>query len=58
MGLSNYHVSEVARCFALCEQHRLVKPSVYQVSAGVASESGRFLVRSLLLIADASVVWL
>lgn len=30
IGLSNYHADEVARCFALCEEHGLTKPSVYQ----------------------------
>ena len=30
LGLSNYHVSEVSRAFALCEEHNLTKPSVYQ----------------------------
>lgn len=30
VGMSNYHADEVARAFALCEQHALTKPSVYQ----------------------------
>jgi aflatoxin B1 aldehyde reductase len=30
VGLSNYHASEVARAMALCDEHSLVKPSVYQ----------------------------
>ncbi|CAM9264717.1 unnamed protein product, partial [Heterosigma akashiwo] len=30
IGLSNYHADEVARAFALCEEHGLRKPSVYQ----------------------------
>eukprot|EP00551_Chaetoceros_affinis_P004396 CAMPEP_0203670230 /NCGR_PEP_ID=MMETSP0090-20130426/6373_1 /ASSEMBLY_ACC=CAM_ASM_001088 /TAXON_ID=426623 /ORGANISM="Chaetoceros affinis, Strain CCMP159" /LENGTH=347 /DNA_ID=CAMNT_0050535053 /DNA_START=76 /DNA_END=1119 /DNA_ORIENTATION=- len=30
LGLSNYHVSEVARAFELCEEHDLAKPGVYQ----------------------------
>lgn len=30
LGLSNYNASEVARCFALCQEHGLTKPSVYQ----------------------------
>lgn len=30
IGLSNYHASEVERCFALCAEHKLTPPSVYQ----------------------------
>lgn len=30
IGMSNYHVSEMERVFALCETHGLTKPSVYQ----------------------------
>ncbi len=30
LGLSNYHVSEVARAFELCEEHGLAMPAVYQ----------------------------
>mmetsp|Transcript_1886 Transcript_1886/g.5928 ORF Transcript_1886/g.5928 Transcript_1886/m.5928 type:complete len:347 (+) Transcript_1886:97-1137(+) len=30
VGMSNYHASEVARAFALCAEHGLTKPSVYQ----------------------------
>lgn len=30
LGLSNFHADEVARCFALCEEHGLTKPAVYQ----------------------------
>lgn len=30
IGLSNFHADEVERCFALCEEHDLAKPSVYQ----------------------------
>lgn len=31
IGMSNYHADEMARCFELCEEHGLTKPSVYQV---------------------------
>lgn len=30
VGMSNYHADEMARAFALCEEHGLTKPSVYQ----------------------------
>ena len=30
IGMSNYHASEVARAFALCTEHGLTPPSVYQ----------------------------
>lgn len=30
IGLSNYHASEVARAFALCKEHGLTPPTVYQ----------------------------
>ena len=30
IGMSNYHADEVARAFALCEQHSLTKPTLYQ----------------------------
>jgi len=30
VGLSNYHASEVARAFALCDEHQLARPTVYQ----------------------------
>ena len=30
VGMSNYHASEVARAFALCDEHGLTKPTVYQ----------------------------
>ena len=30
VGMSNYHASEVARAFALCDAHGLTKPSVNQ----------------------------
>ena len=30
LGMSNYHASEVARCFDLCEEHGFAKPTVYQ----------------------------
>ena len=30
LGMSNYHASEVERAFALCEEHGLTKPKVYQ----------------------------
>lgn len=30
VGMSNYHAHEVKRCFELCEEHGLTKPSVYQ----------------------------
>jgi aflatoxin B1 aldehyde reductase len=30
VGMSNYHVTEMERAFALCEEHKLTKPSVYQ----------------------------
>ncbi|KAL3787525.1 hypothetical protein HJC23_013734 [Cyclotella cryptica] len=30
IGLSNYHASEVQRAFDLCNEHGLVKPTVYQ----------------------------
>ncbi|KAL1521890.1 hypothetical protein AB1Y20_021541 [Prymnesium parvum] len=30
VGMSNYHASEMARAFSLCEAHGLQKPSVYQ----------------------------
>ena len=30
VGLSNYHADEVKRCFALCEEHGLTKPTVFQ----------------------------
>ena len=30
IGMSNYHASEMARAFALCEEHGLAKPTVYQ----------------------------
>ena len=30
VGMSNYHVSEVKRAFDLCQEHGLVKPTVYQ----------------------------
>ena len=30
LGMSNYHASEVARCFDLCEKHGFAKPTVYQ----------------------------
>ena len=30
VGMSNYHASEVARAFMLCDEHGLTKPSVYQ----------------------------
>ena len=30
VGMSNYHASEVARAFALCNEHGLTKPSVCQ----------------------------
>ena len=30
IGMSNYHASEMERAFALCDEHSLTKPSVYQ----------------------------
>jgi aflatoxin B1 aldehyde reductase len=30
IGMSNYHASEVARAFALCDENNLVRPTVYQ----------------------------
>ena len=30
LGMSNYHASEVQRCFELCDAHGFVKPTVYQ----------------------------
>mmetsp|Transcript_18708 Transcript_18708/g.24693 ORF Transcript_18708/g.24693 Transcript_18708/m.24693 type:complete len:357 (+) Transcript_18708:111-1181(+) len=30
IGLSNYHASEVARAFELCQEHKLTPPTVYQ----------------------------
>mmetsp|Transcript_30405 Transcript_30405/g.66827 ORF Transcript_30405/g.66827 Transcript_30405/m.66827 type:complete len:403 (+) Transcript_30405:55-1263(+) len=30
IGMSNYHSSEMERCFELCEEHGLTKPSIYQ----------------------------
>uniref|UniRef100_A0A7R9WMD0 NADP-dependent oxidoreductase domain-containing protein n=1 Tax=Craspedostauros australis TaxID=1486917 RepID=A0A7R9WMD0_9STRA len=30
VGMSNYHVSEMARAFALCKEHNLTPPTVYQ----------------------------
>jgi aflatoxin B1 aldehyde reductase len=30
VGMSNYHASEVDRAFALCDEHGLTKPTVYQ----------------------------
>ena len=30
LGLSNYHVEEVKRCFELCDEHNLNPPTVYQ----------------------------
>ena len=30
IGMSNYHASEMARAFTLCEEHGLAKPTVYQ----------------------------
>jgi aflatoxin B1 aldehyde reductase len=30
VGMSNYHASEMARAFALCKEHNLTPPTVYQ----------------------------
>lgn len=30
LGMSNYHASEVKRAFALCDEHNLTRPTVYQ----------------------------
>lgn len=30
IGMSNYHASEMARAFALCKEHNLTPPTVYQ----------------------------
>ena len=30
IGMSNYHASEMERAFALCEEHNLTPPTVYQ----------------------------
>lgn len=30
IGMSNYHASEMARAFALCKEHNLTRPTVYQ----------------------------
>ena len=30
IGMSNYHAAEVQRCFDLCNEHGLTKPTVYQ----------------------------
>ena len=30
IGLSNFHASEVARAFSLCNDHGLIRPTVYQ----------------------------
>ena len=30
LGMSNYHVSEMKRAFELCDEHGLIKPTVYQ----------------------------
>jgi aflatoxin B1 aldehyde reductase len=30
IGMSNYHASEMARAFQLCEEHNMTRPTVYQ----------------------------
>ena len=47
IGLSNYHAEEVKRCFELCEENGLTKPSVFQ---GLYNPLNRAIEESLLPI--------
>ena len=45
IGMSNYHVDEMARAFEICRQHGLTKPTVYQ---GLYNPLNRLVEKELL----------
>eukprot|EP00547_Thalassionema_nitzschioides_P010171 CAMPEP_0194223000 /NCGR_PEP_ID=MMETSP0156-20130528/34109_1 /TAXON_ID=33649 /ORGANISM="Thalassionema nitzschioides, Strain L26-B" /LENGTH=342 /DNA_ID=CAMNT_0038953993 /DNA_START=88 /DNA_END=1116 /DNA_ORIENTATION=- len=45
VGMSNYHASEMKRSFALCKEHKLSKPTVYQ---GLYNPLNRLVEKDLL----------
>ena len=51
VGMSNYHASEMARAFALCKEHSLTPPTVYQ---GLYNPLNRLVEEELLPILKAN----